>query len=86
MSKYRPTAPIVALTTNEAMCRRVAAYWGVIPALVGEVTNTDEMVQRVASKAQKVGLVKPGDVIIVTAAAPVASMGETNMMELHRVK
>src|SRR5882724_10241675 len=86
MSKYRPVAPIMALSADETACRQMALFWGVTAHCVTDVENTDDLVQRVEDKARESGLVHSGDVVIVTAAAPVASIGETNMMKLHRVE
>ena len=86
MSKQRPVAPIVALTTDEAVCRQMALLWGVIPSCVPDVENTDDLVNHLEDKVRETGLVRSGDVVIVTASAPVASVGETNMIKLHRVK
>ncbi|HZS44776.1 MAG TPA: pyruvate kinase [Blastocatellia bacterium] len=86
MSKYRPVAPIIALSTNESVCRQMALFWGVNPTCVREVDNTDDLVNETEAKARETGLVESNDVIIVTASAPVASIGETNIMKLHRVK
>ena len=34
VSKFRPEAPILAATTEEATYRQMALYWGVAPMLV----------------------------------------------------
>jgi len=86
MSKYKPIAPIMALTTDEAVCRQMALFWGVYPRCVEAVDDMDDLVERLEDKAREAGLLKSGDVAIITASAPVASTGETNMMKLHHIK
>ena len=85
MSKYKPIAPIVALSSDESVCRQMALFWGVLPRCVEVVDDMDDLVQQLEDKARETGMVRSGDVVIVTASAPVASIGETNMMKLHRV-
>src|SRR3954471_10372277 len=43
ISKYRTKAPIVAVTANEHVCRRLALVWGVYPQLGRMCSSTDEM-------------------------------------------
>ncbi|QRN78832.1 MAG: pyruvate kinase, partial [Nocardiopsis sp. BM-2018] len=50
VARYRPAAPILAITPMERVFRQLALTWGVIPHMSHDISNTDEMVQ-VASEA-----------------------------------
>ncbi|MEW9500658.1 pyruvate kinase [Jeotgalibacillus marinus] len=85
ISKYRPEAPIVAVTADSAVSRRLALVWGVYPQ-VGQVTSTtDEMLDMAVSESLNSGCVKHGDLVVITAGVPVCESGTTNLMKIHIV-
>lgn len=85
ISKYRPKAPIVAVTSNVAVTRRLTLVWGVHPQLGKKVTTTDEMLDHAVVESLETGIVKHGDLIIITAGVPVGEKGTTNLMKVHVV-
>jgi pyruvate kinase len=83
IAKYRPKAPIVAVTHNDAVNRKLALVWGV-HAIAGEKTNsTDEMLEKAIELGLQVNLLKRGDRVVITAGVPVGEAGTTNMMKVH---
>ena len=85
ISRFRPACPIVATTSDERVCRQLSLSWGVIPFLVHETTTTDEMFDAGVNKALESGMVKNGDVVVITAGAPVGISGTTNILKVHIV-
>ncbi|MEK3890414.1 pyruvate kinase [Bacillus sp. FSL K6-3431] len=85
VSKYRPKAPIVAVTANEHVLRRLALVWGVYPELGRTVGSTDEMLEDAVTESLDTGFVKQGDLIIITGGVPVGESGTTNLMKVHVV-
>ncbi len=84
-SKCRPRCPIIAATPLATTARRCNLYWGVQPMLIAPATNTDEMIEAVERRARQLGVVKSGDVMIITAGSPIGVPGTTNMMKLQVV-
>ncbi|WP_139491707.1 pyruvate kinase [Brevibacillus dissolubilis] len=83
VSKYRPKAPIVAVTPHASVVRRLSLVNGVYPIL-GEMANTtDEMLEISVRDAVHSGLVRHGDLVIITAGVPVRETGTTNLMKIH---
>ncbi|PAE17369.1 pyruvate kinase [Virgibacillus sp. 7505] len=83
ISKYRPKAPIVAVTFDEATNRRLALVWGV-QAVTGErVESTDDMLDLAVDTGLSTELFKRGDRIIIAAGVPVGETGTTNLMKVH---
>ncbi len=83
ISKYRPKAPIVAVTFDEATNRRLALVWGV-QAITGErVESTDDMLDLAVDTGLSTDLFKRGDRIIIAAGVPVGETGTTNLMKVH---
>ncbi|KJE28985.1 pyruvate kinase [Geobacillus kaustophilus] len=83
VAKYRPKAPIIAVTSNEAVSRRLALIWGVYTKEAPHVNTTDEMLDVAVDAAVRSGLVKHGDLVVITAGVPVGETGSTNLMKVH---
>ena len=85
ISKYRPSAPVVAATSCEKTATSLALYWGVQPVVVEETANTDELLATAAKVAEDFAGLESGDIAVVTAGLP-AGEGNTNLMKIHEVK
>lgn len=85
VSKCRPESIIVALTPNEAVARRLCLLNSVFPAVVKESTTTDEMLETAVEGSLKTGLVKHGDLVVITAGVPVGQPGTTNLLKIHTI-
>jgi pyruvate kinase len=85
ISKYRPKAPIVAVTADEAVSRKLALVWGVYPKVAPQANSTDEMLDIAVEAAVETGIVKHGDLVVITAGVPVGETGSTNLMKVHVV-
>lgn len=85
ISKYRPSCPIISGTTDEKVQRQMNLSWGVVPILVDEKDNTDELFDHVVDVARKMGLVKNGDLTVITAGVPLGVSGTTNLLKVQLV-
>ncbi|OXM15292.1 pyruvate kinase [Paenibacillus herberti] len=85
VSKYRPKAPIIAVTTDERIMRRLNLTWGVIPTKGVPADTTDEMFNFAVEGALSTGLVGLGDTIVITAGVPVGRAGTTNLIKVHHI-
>ena len=81
IARFRPACPIAALTMREKVRRQLSLSWGVVPYLTGEVTSTDRIFSLCTEVARKEGLVKSGDVVVITAGVPLGKSVETNLMK-----
>ncbi|MGD6802546.1 pyruvate kinase [Rossellomorea vietnamensis] len=85
ISKYRPKAPIIAVTANDSVSRKLALAWGVYPQMGRRVSTTDEMLEMAVEESVNSGLITHGDRIIITAGVPIGESGTTNLMKIHVV-
>ena len=85
LSKERPLAPIVAYTPHDAIRRRMAMYWGVLPRAMRTITNTDELIRELERSLREDKLAEAGDGIVILLGAPAGTRGSTNLMKLHRI-
>lgn len=83
ISKYRPKAPIIAVTSNEHVSRKLELVWGVYPQVGERTATTDEMFDLSIDVSLNSGLVTHGDLVVITAGVPVGETGTTNLMKIH---
>ncbi|USK38188.1 pyruvate kinase [Cytobacillus firmus] len=85
ISKYRPKAPIVAVTSNDHVSRRLSLTWGVYPQIGQKASTTDDMLDIAVEESLNSGIVASGDLVVITAGVPVGEAGTTNLMKIHVV-
>ncbi|SCE34388.1 pyruvate kinase [Streptomyces sp. SolWspMP-sol7th] len=73
LARYRTAQPVLAFTTDESTRNQLALSWGVTPYLVPHVDTTDAMVDLVDAETVKLGSLKDGDTVVITAGSPPAS-------------
>ncbi|MDO4603050.1 pyruvate kinase [Limosilactobacillus ingluviei] len=86
ISKYRPSADVLALTYDERVQRSLMINWGIQPFVVDRPESTDEMFRVAGEKAKELGFAQAGDLIIVVAGTPGGNAGTTNLMRVLQVK
>ena len=85
ISKYRPACPIIGCTPNENVWRQLNLSWGVIPLMVDEKNNTDDLFEHAIEQAERKSLVKQGEITVITAGVPIGVSGTTNLIKVHVV-
>lgn len=85
ISKYRPTCPIISCTPDEQVARQLNLCWGVTPLLTGEKKESDELFAAAVRSATEAGLLKNGDLVVITAGLPLGVSGTTNLIKVHIV-
>ena len=84
ISRYRPRAPIVAVTPRESTRRSLALLWGVhalcLPSLQEDFQVTTTLAKRLLAEQ---GLARAGDLLVVLAGMPAG--GHTNVLKLEEI-
>ncbi|MGI6752511.1 MAG: pyruvate kinase [Anaerovoracaceae bacterium] len=83
VARFRPEAPILSGSSDEKTVRRLALCWGAHPMKMDLVDKDDDVFRSIVSTAQKTGILKDGDRVIITAGFPVGIKGNTNSMRIH---
>ncbi len=86
VARYRPTAPILAITPSERVYRQLTISWGVIPFGSDDISSTDEMVEVSTEAIALHGLIEPGARFVITAGVPFGMRGTTNMIRVERFR
>ncbi len=85
LAHFRPRAPIVAFSPDQATRRHCALYWGVEPKIMEPVKNADLMAELVGERLVEDGLARPGDRIVLVYGSPMGVPGQTNSIRFHQV-
>lgn len=86
VSSYRPMQPIIAVIHDERVLRQMGIVWGIIPLDVkNRSDSTDDLFNRSIEVSVEQGLIKPGEVAIITAGVPLRKAGSTNLIKVHVV-
>ena len=85
ISRYRPNVPLVCCTTDRTVYHQLNMSWGVVPLLIDEKSTTDELFDAAVQAALHAGLIRDGELVVLTAGVPLGISGTTNMMKVHVV-
>ncbi len=85
ISMYRPMVEIIALTSNEKTRRQMQLLWGVTPLYLKQETSTDILFYKSVMMARELNIVKPKDLVVITAGVPLAEGSRTNLMKVQEV-
>jgi pyruvate kinase len=82
IARKRPPVPILAMTPDLAVSRRLCLLWGAHSILSGNVHSYEEMVTRSAETAMAEDFARPPDQIVVVAGIPFGQAGTTNNLRV----
>ncbi len=84
ISKLKPHRPIIALTEEDTICRRMTLLWGVVPLKIKFGETTEEIINNGETVILKKKLLKSGESILFCAGnTPI--LGATNMLKLFKI-
>lgn len=83
ISKFRPDIPIIGATTSVRTWRQLSLSWGVVPMMIEEETDLDDLFSAASDAAERLGIVRPGEVVVVTTGVPLGISGTTNLLKVH---
>ena len=86
VARERPLIPILNLTQDEKIMRRLSLVWGVFSAQTEALKTLHDVSPIAEREAKKLGFVKSGDEIVITAGIPFARKGNTNILHVLTVK
>lgn len=85
ISRFKPECPIIGCSVNPRVCRQLNLSWGVQPLLIEKEETADDLFEEATKQAKKAGLIKDGDIVVLTAGVPLGKAGTTNMLRVIEV-
>jgi pyruvate kinase len=86
VAKYRPSVPVVAVTPDQKIRRRLALLWGVTPRYEPfPDRGATELIERAATSAVDAGVTKSGEIVVVLAGmmTDLEGANTTNTLKVH---
>jgi pyruvate kinase len=86
IAKYRPKAPVYAVTHARETSRKLNIVWGVKPLFeIPKIKNPEKLIDKFKELAIKTGCFHKGDMVIVTMGSLVGKEGTTNMIRVIEI-
>ncbi|MBP2315909.1 pyruvate kinase [Azospirillum soli] len=85
IARKRPAVPVLAITPDEKLSRRLCLLWGAHSVLSEDIHTYEEMVERATRIAQAEEFARPNDSMVVVAGIPFAQAGTTNNLRVVQV-
>ncbi|WP_297513444.1 pyruvate kinase [uncultured Caulobacter sp.] len=82
LSRERPLQPVLALSPDLNAVRRMALCWGIEPRVSAQPDSLEVVTTDASSKALELGLVAPGERLLVVAGTPFGAPGAANLLRL----
>jgi pyruvate kinase len=82
VSKFRPSTPILAITSETKVARQLQLCWGVNPLLVREQTSTTSTFSLATGMARELGFLRDGDLVVQTAGTLSGVSGSTDFIKV----
>lgn len=85
VSKFRPSTPILAITSEEKVARQLQLVWGVNPLLVSEMDTSSSTFSKAMAVAQEQELLAQGDLVVQTCGTLAGVSGSTDLLKVGLV-
>ncbi len=82
VARERPFAPLVAMSPNARIARRLQLAWGIHAVVSPDAEDERDMVDRACAVVTAAGIARPGDRLVAIAGVPFGTPGATNFLRL----
>jgi pyruvate kinase len=83
VARHRPRRPIIAVSHRLEALQQMAIEWGVIPSQIEECRDVEHLWATSLEAARRIGIVAPGDRVVITAGTAVNAPGTTNLIKVE---
>ncbi|MFN8446473.1 MAG: pyruvate kinase [Caldilineaceae bacterium] len=86
IAAFRPRVPVIALTPDPVVQRRLCLQWGTTALLSKRMNTTDDVVNDAVNQAIGHKLIESGDRVVVTAGVVSGGRSATNLVMMREVE
>ncbi|MBU6234074.1 MAG: pyruvate kinase, partial [Acidobacteria bacterium] len=83
ISRFRPSMPIIAITPSEHTRRQLQSSWGVNDVVLSSSIDIEVLAQEGIRRARELGLVAPGDYVVIMAGSSGGVTDTVRMVAVH---
>lgn len=85
ISKYRPSVPVLCVTTSDQVARQSLVHRSLYPFKIQKSPDNELRIHEALEFAKQDGFVVPGDVVVCTSGVIAGNSGGTNTMSIEEV-
>ena len=85
VSRFRSPCPIIGMTTDKKVWRKLSLSWAVIPAMSEEFQSTDVLFYNAVRLVKDAKYANPGDVIVITGGQTNGKSGTTSLIKFETI-
>jgi pyruvate kinase len=85
IAQHRLPIPVVALSADEGVLRRLSLVYGLVPLRIEPVRNPAEMGRTLDARLAEHNLARPGDLVVVVTSTKPSMPGTTDVTLIHQV-
>jgi pyruvate kinase len=85
LARLRPSAPILALSPEPEVVRRLALVWGIVPRRQPRSGRLRRLTAGADAALRDLRLARPGDAVVLVMGYPPGATGRTNLVKVHTV-
>ncbi len=82
VSKFRPATPVLAITSEDEVARRLQLVWGVIPLLIPNQISPTKTFDLAMQIAEEMKVLNANDVVVQTAGTLSGVSGSTDLIKV----
>jgi pyruvate kinase len=86
LSKYRPSKPILGMSPDERVLRRLTVFRGVYGIKIEMAESSDELFENTDKILTSNGLCSQKDKIVAVSSMPLTGINRTNMIKIHSIE
>jgi len=86
IARKRSVTPILALTPDVTVARRLSLLWGAHPISTEDLQSYEEMIAQAQSYAVSAEFAKPQDRVVAVAGIPFGKAGSTNNLRVLKIE
>ncbi|MCK5201365.1 MAG: pyruvate kinase [Spirochaetales bacterium] len=85
LSKYRPSKPILGMSPDESVLRRLTIFRGVYGIKIEMADSSDELFDHADKILRSKGFCSPEEKVVAVSSMPLTGQNRTNMIKIHTV-
>ncbi len=85
LSRFKPTCPIVACSTESRVAYQTNLLFDTIPLVIKQEEDAEALFESAIHQAELAGIVHHGSKVVLTAGLPLGVSGKTNMIRVEEV-
>lgn len=86
VAMFRPTTPIVAITSDNAVARRLTLVWGVSTIVATKLKTIADIEKHAFTHLKRAHRVAAGDTVVFVTGRIIGAVGETNTVAVLKVE